>query len=269
MEAAAALLNVPADYLLGKPLAVFIDASDKRPFRVRVYRARQDMAEEGWTATIHPRDSQPMRAFFAVSPVFDAKRAVIGLRWLVRDVSNQRAGAVWERTPAAVLRSAIDAMSTHVAVVEADARIVTTNGAWRDAERPAGLFAKASAGANYLELCDAAIRDGRSGADVVRSAVARVLSGSEMSAEALYSDSGPTSAESGNGEEESWFALRVTRCEGPDPTLLVITHENVTAQRHAQARETALIAERSARAAAEQANRAMSCGAAISARRPT
>ena len=255
---AAALLNVPADYLLGKPLAVFIDASDKRPFRVRVYRARQDMAEEGWTATIHPRDSQPMRAFFAVSPVFDAKRAVIGLRWLVRDVSNQRAGAVWERTPAAVLRSAIDAMSTHVAVVEADARIVTTNGAWRDAERPAGLFAKASAGANYLELCDAAIRDGRSGADVVRSAVARVLSGSEMSAEALYSDSGPTSAESGNGEEESWFALRVTRCEGPDPTLLVITHEDVTAQRHAQARETVLIAERSARAAAEQANRAKS-----------
>ena len=86
-----------------------------------------------------------------------------------------------------MLRSAIDAMSTHVAVVDADARIVTTNSAWRDAERPAGLFAKASAGANYLELCDAANREGRSGADVVRSAVARVLSGSEMSAEALYS----------------------------------------------------------------------------------
>ena len=252
---AAALLNVPADFLLGKPLAVFIDASDKRPFRVRVYRARQDMAEEGWTATIHPRDSEPMRAFFAVSPVFDAKRAVIGLRWLVRDVSNQRAGAVWERTPAAVLRSAIDAMSTHVAVVEADARIVTTNSAWRDAKRPAGLFTPANVGANYLDLCDAAVREGRSGADVVRSAVTRVLSAREASAEAIYSDA---RQESGDGNEESWFTLRVTRCEGPEPTLLVITHEDVTAQRHAQARETALIAERSARAAAEQANRAKS-----------
>jgi signal transduction histidine kinase len=188
--------------------------------------------------------------------VFDAKRAVTALRWLVRDVSNQRAGAVWERTPAAVLRSAIDAMSTHVAVVEADAKIVTTNSAWRDAERPAGLFTPESAGANYLDLCDAAIRDGRSGAEVVRSAVARVLSGREMSAEALYSDSRSPGPESGDPDDESWFTLRVTRCEGPDPTLLVIAHEDVTAQRHAQARETALIAERTARAAAEQANRA-------------
>jgi len=255
---AAALLNMPADYVVGKPLAVFVDVGDRRAFRVRLYRARHELAEEAWTATIHPRDAEPMRAFFAVSPMFDAKGIVTGLRWLVRDVSNQREGAVWERTPAAVLRSAIDAMSTHVAVVEADATIVTTNSAWRDAERPAGLFTAATAGANYLDLCDAAIREGRSGAELVRSAVARVLSGGELSAEALYSDARPTGPESSDGEDESWFTLRVTRCEGPEPTLLVVAHEDVTAQRRAQARETSLISERSARAAAEQANRAKS-----------
>ena len=255
---AAALLNMPADYVVGKPLAVFVDVSDRRAFRVRLYRAHHDLAEEGWTVTIHPRDAEPTRAFFAVSPLFDATGIVTGLRWLVRDVSNQREGAIWERTPAAVLRSAIDAMSTHVAVIEADARIVTTNSAWRDADRPAGLFTAANAGANYLDLCDTAIREGRSGAESVRSAVSRVLSGRDMSAEALYSDGRSMDSRSGDGEGESWFTVRVTRCEGPEPTLLVVAHEDVTAQRHAQARETALIAERSARAAAEQANRAKS-----------
>jgi len=254
---AAALLNLPADYLIGKPLAVFVDEGDRRAFRVRVYRARQELAEEAWTCTIHPRDAEPMRAFFAVSPMFDANGNVSGLRWLVRDVSSQREGAIWERTPAAVLRSAIDAMSTHVAVVAADATIVTTNSAWRDAARPAGLFTAATAGANYLELCDAAIRDGRSGAALVRSAVAEVLSGREASTEAQYSDVRSAGAETSEGDE-SWFTLRVTRCEGPEPTLLVVAHEDVTAQRRAQARETALIGERSARAAAEQANRAKS-----------
>lgn len=254
---AAALLNMPADYVMGKPLAVFIDVADRRAFRVRLYRARQELAEEAWTVTIHPRDAEAMRAFFAVSPMLDAKGIVTGLRWLVRDVSNRREGTVWERTPAAVLRAAIDAMSTHVAVVEEDATIVTTNSAWHDAERPAGLFTAASAGANYLDLCDAAIRDGRSGAELVRSTVARVLTGGEMRAEALYSDARPGTALD-DAEDESWFTLRVTRCEGPEPTLLVVAHEDVTAQRRAQARETALIAERSARAAAEQASRAKS-----------
>jgi PAS domain S-box-containing protein len=255
---AAALLNMPADYALGKPLAVFIDPGDRRAFRVRLFRARQELAEEAWTLTVQPRDGEPMRAFVAVSPMSNAQGVVTGLRWLVRDVSNQRAGAVLQRTPAAVLRSAIDALSTHVAVVEADATIVTTNSAWRDAERPAGLFPAAGAGANYLDLCDAAIREGRLAADVVRSAVTRVLSGDERRAEVLYSDARAAVSESGDGEEESWFTLRVTRCEGPEPTLLVVTHEDVTAQRRAQARETALITERSARAAAEQANRAKS-----------
>ena len=50
----------------------------------------------------------------------------------------------------------------------------------------------------------------------------------------------------------------MTRCEGPDPALVVVTHEDITEQRRAHARETALITERGARAAAEAASRAKS-----------
>ena len=254
---AAALLNLPSDYLIGKPLAVFVHPSDRKAFRVRAYRARSAHAEEGWTIALMPRDSDAMRSFIAVSPLLDEHGSVTGLRWLIRDVSNRRASAVWDRAPSAVLRSAMDAMSTHVVVIEADGSIVTTNSAWRDAERPAGLFASWDGGANYLDLCEVALRDGFIGAETVRSAVSRVLGGYESHVEAIYSgarDDGSTRTDT----DESWFTMRATRCDGPEPAMIVVTHEDVTELRRAQARETALITERSARAAAEAANRAKS-----------
>ena len=254
---AAGLLNMPAEYIIGKPLAVFVDPADRKAFRVRTYRARTAHAEEGWTITLMPRDSEAMRAFIAVSPLLDEHASVTGLRWLIRDVSNRRASAVWDRAPSAVLRSTMDAMSTHVAVIEADGSIVTTNSAWRDAERPAGLFATWNARANYLDLCEAALREGFVGAETVRAAVSRVLDGRESHVDAIYSGARDEGSK-GNASEEPWFTLRVTRCEGPDPAMIVVTHEDITELRRAQVRETALITERSARAAAEAANRAKS-----------
>ena len=254
---AAGLLNMPAEYIIGKPLAVFVDPSDRKAFRVHTYRARTAHAEEGWTITLMPRGSEAMRAFIAVSPLLDEHASVIGLRWLIRDVSSRRASAVWDRAPSAVLRSALDAMSTHVAVIEADGSIVTTNSAWRDAERPAGLFATWNARANYLDLCETALRDGFVGAETVRAAVSRVLEGRESHVDAIYSGARDEGS-NGNASEEPWFTVRVTRCDGPDPAMIVVTHEDITELRRAQVRETALITERSARAAAEAANRAKS-----------
>jgi PAS domain S-box-containing protein len=258
---AAALLNIPIDYLLGKPLAVFIDPEERRAFRVRVYRARENRAEEAWRASLTPRGADALRVLLAASPLLDARGTVTGIRWLVRDVSNQRAALVWDRTPAAILRSAIDALSAHIAVVNADGTIVTVNRAWRDAVTPGGVFSAADAGSNYLDLCADAVAAGYSGASAVQSAVIRVLQGNGSRADALYSDrctGGANDARPSGETSESWYSLRVTCCEGPEPTMVVVTHEDVTAERHAYEQETALLTERSARSAAEAANRAKS-----------
>ena len=258
-RSAAAMLNLPLEFLMGKPLAVFVAPDDRRTFRMHLHRARTEAAEEGWTVTLVPRDGEPCRAFVAVSPLLGSHGSVTGLRWLVRDISARRASAVWDRTPAAILRSAIDALSAHVVVVDADGSIVTANRAWRDAKLAGGLFESAHPGANYLELCAAAVRDGRAGAEVARAAVARVLEKGEVRADALYSDGTDDQSPSTEVEKlESWFSLRVTRCEGPQPTMAVVTHEDVTTERRAHSRERALLTERSARAAAEAANRAKS-----------
>jgi signal transduction histidine kinase len=123
------------------------------------------------------------------------------------------------------------------------------------------VFGAADAGSNYLDLCADAVAAGYSGASAVRTAVLRVLQGSAPRADALYSDrcTGDANDARPSGEtSESWYSLRVTRCEGPEPTMVVVTHEDVTAERHAYEQETALLTERSARSAAEAANRAKS-----------
>jgi PAS domain S-box-containing protein len=255
---AAALLNIPVDYLHGKPLAVFIDPEERRSFRIRLYRARVDSGEEAWPALLVPRGGDALRVLLAASPLLDVRGNVTGIRWLIRDVSNRRAALVWDRTPAVILRSAIDALSSHIAVVNADGTIVTVNRAWRDAPNPGGVFDSADAGSNYLELCTDAIANGRVGASAVHAAVLRVLQGDAPRGDALYSDraAGPTDRE--GRKPESWYSLRVTRCEGPEPAMAVVTHEDVTAERHAYEQETALLTERSARSAAEAANHAKS-----------
>ena len=260
-RAATAILNAPVDLMIGKPLVVFVDADDRRAFRVRVYRARVDHAEEAWTATVRPRGTDSIRALFAVSPVLDDRGSARGLRWLIRDLSKSRANAVWERTPAAVLRAAIDALTAHVVVIEADGTVVTANGAWRDAKAPAGIFRQARPGANYMELCDSALADGYIHAEAVKAVVTAVLEGRERSAQTLYDDSSRAASppdETDEADKPCWFSLHATRCEGPEPALVVIAHEDVTAQRRAHARETALLNERTARAAAEAASRAKS-----------
>ena len=255
---AAALLNIPMEYLLGKPLAVFIDAPEKHQFRLHIHRAHRHGAEEGWTTTIVPREGEKTRAFLSVSPVVDDRGSIVGLRWLIRDNSARRATAVWDRTPAAILRSAIDALSAHVAVIDASGNIVTVNRAWRDAPLAGGLFEGAEPGENYLERCNRAASEGRAGADVAREAVEQVLQGDRSRADALYSDAGEEGSDGDSNGAKSWFALRATRCVGPEPMMAVVTHEDISTERHAHSRERALLAERTARAAAEAANRAKS-----------
>jgi signal transduction histidine kinase len=142
--------------------------------------------------------------------------------------------------------------------MNADGTIVTVNRAWRDAAKPGGVFDSADAGSNYLELCTAAIADGRIGATAIQAAVLRVLQGNATRGDALYSDRAAGQTDREGQKSESWYSLRVTRCEGPDPAMVVVTHEDVTAERHAYEQETALLTERSARATAEAANRAKS-----------
>jgi PAS domain S-box-containing protein len=255
---AATLLNLPIEYLIGKPLAAYVADEDRRDFRIHLRRAASGVQVQEWTTTLTHHHLPPMRVAMSLSPVPGGGGGGAALRFLLRDVSNARADLVASREPAAILRSALDALSAHIAVLDRDGRIVTVNRAWLEANGPGGLFSSGTAaGTNYLALCDAALEGGRPDAADARDAVTAVLDGRLARAGAIYSVSSD-----GEGADqapaETWYSLRVTRCDGLDPVHVVVTHEDVTAEHRSYQQERSLMQERAARAAAEAANRAKS-----------
>jgi PAS domain S-box-containing protein len=101
-HAAAALLNLPASRLRGKPLSVFIPSSVRHEFRTRVEQAAALGRLDEWESWLQPRgggDLVPVSC--TVAAVHDTSAGGTGLRWLVRDVRERRRA---EADRAALLR---------------------------------------------------------------------------------------------------------------------------------------------------------------------
>jgi PAS domain S-box-containing protein len=101
-RAAATLLGVLPDFLVGKPLSVFV-AEENHATLYKRLTGLQAAAEtlEDWQISLHPRERPPFPASVTVSGVRGTTGRLTGLRWLIRDIT-ERKGAEEE------LRSARD-----------------------------------------------------------------------------------------------------------------------------------------------------------------
>ena len=119
------------------------------------------------------------------------------------------------------LRASIDALSSHIAVLDGEGRIVATNLAWREFAKTAGLPEGSSeTGSDYLQCCDRAAARGIEAAGQLASNIRAVLSGRQESLDFEFRC--PYS------ETELWFLTRITRFPGGGPLRVVVAHENVT-----------------------------------------
>jgi len=125
------------------------------------------------------------------------------------------------------LRSTLDALSAHIAVLDETGTIIAVNAAWRRFAEQHGLGGPAhSVGDNYLGVCDAAQGPGGEHARAVAAGIRRVVSGEESEFRLEYEAHGP--------DARRWFAVRVTRFPGPGPVRVVVAHEDVTDRRAAE-----------------------------------
>jgi PAS domain S-box-containing protein len=151
-------------------------------------------------------------------------------------------------------RAALDALSAHIAILDADGVIIDVNRAWQEfAERNCALGvgrraigAAYGVGRNYLFVCDAAAAagDDRETARAAADGIRRVLAGARDEFYLEYPCHSPTA--------QRWFALRVTRFAGGPPARFVVAHENITARHHATAMRREQVALKDAVAAMEQ-----------------
>lgn len=124
-------------------------------------------------------------------------------------------------------RATLDALDSHIAVLDSTGRIILTNAAWRRfAQQNGQIAATVSEGADYLAVCQQATAPNDEGAATAARLISDLISGRRMEGHFEY----PCHAPRG----ERWFACRGTRFAGDGPVHVVMTHQNITARKRAQ-----------------------------------
>jgi PAS domain S-box-containing protein len=115
----------------------------------------------------------------------------------------------------------LDALGSHLAVLDASGRIVSTNAAWRRFAESAGeQLLQLGEGANYLEVCDATRGSAEADATRVAEGIRAVLRRTVPSFAHKY----PMEV----GGAQRWFLVRVSLLAGTETPLAVLTHDDVT-----------------------------------------
>jgi PAS domain S-box-containing protein len=143
------------------------------------------------------------------------------------------------------LRSTVDALSAHIAILDERGTIVAVNKAWNEfsagnATRPGAQ----AVGNNYLAVCDRARGAETDDAIAMAAGIRSVLRGDQSAFSLEYPCHAPG--------EQRWFVGRVTCFPGDGPVHAVVAHENITTRRLAEEQLKA------ARDAAEASTRAKS-----------
>ncbi|MBP9146949.1 MAG: PAS domain S-box protein [Thermoanaerobaculia bacterium] len=133
------------------------------------------------------------------------------------------------------VRSTLDSLDSHIAVVGESGEILSVNEAWRRfcAANGGDAGSACGVGVNYLHVCEVAAADGCGAAGEFAEGLRAVLARQSPGFALEYECHSP--------EVRRWFVARVTPA-GQGPLRAVIAHENIT---HRVLAEEALVAERS------------------------
>ncbi len=89
-RAASAMLNTAQEFLVGKPLSVFIDPLERDRFGLELDRVQQLERLQNWQIRLRPRQRSPFDATLTVSTVHNSEGYVVNLCWLLRDITERK-----------------------------------------------------------------------------------------------------------------------------------------------------------------------------------
>jgi PAS domain S-box-containing protein len=114
--AASLLLNVSQKHLIGKPLVIFVPEDERRAFRNELSQLQQTGRLQEWITHLQPRDAPPFNVALKVTRVCVPTGAIVGLRWLLRDITQ------WKQLEEAQLRAALAEMTNQALEAEINQR---------------------------------------------------------------------------------------------------------------------------------------------------
>ncbi len=144
----------------------------------------------------------------------------IHTRCFTRDVTEQRRAERELAEAHQFLHSSLDALSSHIAVLDENGVILAVNDAWRRfADDNQFRSSTYGVGANYIEACEPK-SPGDCSAPELTEGLKDLLSGRQQFFEFEYPCHSPT--------KQRWFIMRATRFKSPGPVRVVVAHNDVT-----------------------------------------
>jgi DNA-binding CsgD family transcriptional regulator len=126
-------------------------------------------------------------------------------------------------------RTVLNALTVHVALLDAEGTIIGTNLGWKEyGEANTIDDPPDTIGMNYLAVCDTAEGESSEEAGDVARGLRSVIFGEAQEYSIEYPCHSPT--------EKRWFFMRAVRLDGPGPLRVIVSHENITALKLAEER---------------------------------
>jgi DNA-binding CsgD family transcriptional regulator len=124
--------------------------------------------------------------------------------------------------PEPLARTALDALSAHIAILDHQGVILETNRAWLAFGVQEGILSDYDyRGVNYLLICDETTGEDRTDALKVAAGIQAVIN--KKINEFLYD------YPCHSPDKQHWFYMRVIRIPDTDPVKVVVSHEEITA----------------------------------------
>lgn len=143
---------------------------------------------------------------------------------VIRDISEQHRLEEAIRISRALLRSALDALSAHIAVLDGNGTILAVNAPWEHFATANGVNpAAVGEGVSYLAVCDRAAGSHAGEARRVARAIRALATGRRDGFRLEYPCHSP--------DRLRWFAMQATRFTTEDEVRVVVSHEEITARR--------------------------------------
>ena len=159
-------------------------------------------------------------------PLLDAQGEIVEWFGTGSDVTEKKRAAQALRESERFLRSTLDALPGHIAVLDESGTILEINEAWqRFGNENHALASGIGVGVNYLEHCEQSEAQDDQTPAYVRG-IKDVIAGTKTRFEVEYPCHSPT--------EQRWFVMRVTRFRDPGPVRIVIEHDNCTERKLAE-----------------------------------
>jgi PAS domain S-box-containing protein len=162
----------------------------------------------------------------SIVPIRDSAGALTHFLGVKEDITERKRSEQAIRESERFLQSTLDALSSHIAILDEKGEIVAVNAAWqRFAAANGGNPGSCGVGSNYLEVCrEASARDAE--ASAAAEGICQAIAGARDEFSLEYPCHSP--------EQKRWFVLRVTRFAGEGSGRVVLAHENITNRRLAE-----------------------------------